>query len=376
MLFPSLHTPRYPQGSLGYKRRGKPLAGGWSAILFTLQGDMDYFASVLKLPKWQTKKKCCVLCQADAEGLNSWKNFDPSAPWVSTCWTPQSWHLFPGKSPCKLFSDIPGASAVMCSLDFMHNKYLGVDMYIFGSCLHLDTFQQCFAFGLLLPAFLHPWPMAPPCAHTHTITLVNSFEQTLWESILKAHFEVTFWESSLRGGFWESLCLMLLFWKPYCEDYVEQFFPLGRWFWHPKHNCVTSMKHTRYLLVYHMMSHGSPLENLKVLEAWVLEFYRQYPATSKFRHMSKLTMFMRKQGGPNWGVRLLKLEALGLWFCPYGKAIATAMSPCRRTSWSYWNWTRRWMQCLRSTRANFLSQSMLPKNSQKWFSTWATCSFF
>ena len=156
MLFPSLHTPRYPQGSLGYKRRGKPLAGGWSAILFTLQGDMDYFASVLKLPNWQTKKKCCVLCQADAEGLNSWKNFGPSAPWVSTCWTPQSWHLFPGKSPCKLFSDIPGASAVMCSLDFMHNKYLGVDMYIFGSCLHLDTFQQCFAFGLLLPAFLHP----------------------------------------------------------------------------------------------------------------------------------------------------------------------------------------------------------------------------
>ena len=100
--------------------------------------------------------RSAVLCQADAEGLNSWKNFDPSAPWVSTCWTPQSWHLFPGKSPCKLFSDIPGASAVMCSLDFMHNKYLGVDMYIFGSCLHLDTFQQCFAFGLLLPAFLHP----------------------------------------------------------------------------------------------------------------------------------------------------------------------------------------------------------------------------
>ena len=156
MCLISLHSPRYPKGSLGYKRKGLPLAGGWSAILFTLQGDMDYFASVLKLPKWQTKKKCCVLCQADAEGHNSWKNFDTSAPWVSTCWTPQTWHLFPGKSPCKLLSGIPGASAVMCSLDFMHNKYLGVDIYIFGSCLHLGI-NSSNVLLLAWQAFPHWW---------------------------------------------------------------------------------------------------------------------------------------------------------------------------------------------------------------------------
>lgn len=126
-----------------------------------------------------------------------------------------------------------------------------------------------------------------------------------------------------------------------------------------------------------MISHGSPLENLKVLEAWVLEFYKQYPTTCKFRHMSKLSMFMRKQGGQNWEARPLKLEALALWFCPCGKSTTTAVSPCRRTSWSYWSWTRRWMQCLRSTRVNFLSQT--DHAAQEFtgvISTWATCSYF
>ena len=143
--------PRYPRGSLAHQKAGRPLANGWSAILFALQGDMDYLSNVLKLPSWQKKQQCCCLCQADTVGENSWRDFSENAPWVATCWTPQTWHLFPQKSPCKLLNDIPGASAALVALDFMHNKYLGTDQYVFGSVMQL-VFLHFLFFAL---SFLH-----------------------------------------------------------------------------------------------------------------------------------------------------------------------------------------------------------------------------
>lgn len=182
---------------------------------------MDYFASVLKLPKWQTKKKCSVLCQADAEGHNSWKNFDTSAPWASTCWTPQTWHLFPGKSPCKLFSDIPGASAVMCSLDFMRNKYLGVDMYIFGSCLHLgiNSSNVLLLAWQAFPHWWHPQKNKPPLWETTLSknTLINDPEKTLWENMLREQFEML----SLREIVFLVLLCFHLFFHVFCSAKID-----------------------------------------------------------------------------------------------------------------------------------------------------------
>lgn len=70
-----------------------------------------------------------------------------TAPWISTCWSPATWHLFPGKSKCPLFTDIPGSSGLLCSLDFMRNKYLGADQYIFGSVMHLGKNYSFVFFG-------------------------------------------------------------------------------------------------------------------------------------------------------------------------------------------------------------------------------------
>lgn len=49
----------------------------------------------------------------------------------------ENWRLYPNRSRCKLFEDIPGSTALLCSLDFMHNKYLGCDQYCFGSVMLL-----------------------------------------------------------------------------------------------------------------------------------------------------------------------------------------------------------------------------------------------
>ena len=83
------------------------------------------------------QKNCCILCQADSEGVNSWKNFSQTAPWVSTSWNTENWRLYPDRSKCKLFEDIPGSTALLCSLDFMHNKFLGCDQYGYGSVMLL-----------------------------------------------------------------------------------------------------------------------------------------------------------------------------------------------------------------------------------------------
>ena len=114
---------------------------------------MDYLSNVLKLPSWQKKQQCCCLCQADTVGENSWRDFSENAPWVATCWTPQTWHLFPQKSPCKLLNDIPGASAALVALDFMHNKYLGTDQYVFGSVMQLGFFALSFFLHFLFCTF-------------------------------------------------------------------------------------------------------------------------------------------------------------------------------------------------------------------------------
>ena len=68
------------------------LAGGWSAILFSLQGDSDYFSNALGLPRWQVNRNCCALLMqlVPKAGINS-----PNAPWIATLWTPAEWRASP-----------------------------------------------------------------------------------------------------------------------------------------------------------------------------------------------------------------------------------------------------------------------------------------
>lgn len=213
---------------------------------------MDYFSNVLKLPRWQVKKGCCILCQADSIGTNSWKNFSMTAPWISTSWSPATWHLFPGKSMCPLFTDIPGSSGLLCSLDFMHNKYLGADQYIFGSVMHLG--KKWFFFG-----------------------------EALWVNTLRGN---TLTGNTLRGNINQDHLG-----KIHLE--VKTF--NGHMNFKKENNFERNM---RYLLVYTILQHGSPLQNLLYLETLVQEFYKQNPTECKFKHMSKLSMFVRKTGGP------------------------------------------------------------------------------
>ena len=198
---------------------------------------MDYLSNVLKLPSWQKKQQCCCLCQADTVGENSWRNFSENAPWVATCWTPQTWHLFPQKSPCKLLNDIPGASAALVALDFMHNKYLGTDQYVFGSVMQLGFFAL-------------------------------SFFCTFFFALSFLYFV-------------------------FCTFYV------------------LFLHFPRYLLTHQLLDIGSPLKNLEYLDQLIQQFYVDNPSPTKYRHMGKLTMFMRKKGGPKLRGKAIEIRSFG-----------------------------------------------------------------
>ena len=112
------------------------MAGGYCATLFALTGDLDYFGAILDLPKHSLVSGPCMYCRATGAGAATWTNFGEDAPWRGTLWSPSEWRMWEHRSRCPLFT-LPGASCWTAAYDWMHSKYLGCDMYLFGSVMSI-----------------------------------------------------------------------------------------------------------------------------------------------------------------------------------------------------------------------------------------------
>lgn len=130
---------RYPRGSPEAIKANSPLANGYFACIFALQGDLDYNSKTLLLPR-STSHNACSLCKATIHGALSWKNCQLQAPWIASQWTPEAWRQWPGKSACKIF-DLSYLTACNVALDYMHTKYLGSDRYQIGSLFYYLVFD-------------------------------------------------------------------------------------------------------------------------------------------------------------------------------------------------------------------------------------------
>ena len=77
--------------SLDYTKRGTPLAGDYSAVVFLLRSDLDFLSSHFHL-NHAASNSPCVLCQADRD-MDSlpWTDCRPIALWRQTCWTREGW---------------------------------------------------------------------------------------------------------------------------------------------------------------------------------------------------------------------------------------------------------------------------------------------
>ena len=120
------YAPDSPEG----QRAGQDLAGGYFACLFALCNDLDAGYKFLGLPNWSRHENLCALCPCTFRGRLTWKNNASDAPWLSSCFTPETWRQQENRSMCRLF-DLPGASACIVALDYMHSKYLGSLQYIY-----------------------------------------------------------------------------------------------------------------------------------------------------------------------------------------------------------------------------------------------------
>ena len=127
---------RYGRNTPEGRRAGKPLAGGYYAVLWGVLGDLDYFHAILELPHFARAANFCPLCQATKAGATTWCNFRQDAPWRATCWQSHTWRSWPQR--CALF-DLSYTSCLTVCLDYMHVKYLGCDQYMFGAVLELLT---------------------------------------------------------------------------------------------------------------------------------------------------------------------------------------------------------------------------------------------
>ena len=130
---------RYSSGSEDFLRAGKPLCGGWKAALVSVQGDLDFFAASLGLPRWSLKEGGCPVCKCKSSGPMTWKKISPWQHIAGMEWKPQEWLDWPGRSKCPLFQAI-GVTACSVQLDWLHVKYLGNDQYLYASVFHLLCF--------------------------------------------------------------------------------------------------------------------------------------------------------------------------------------------------------------------------------------------
>ena len=88
------------------------------------------------MPRYDLASGPCCWCRCTSTGACSWSDFRITAPWRATHWTRDQWLGWESRSRCALL-ELPGNSCWVIHYDLMHVKYLGTDMYQFGSSLSL-----------------------------------------------------------------------------------------------------------------------------------------------------------------------------------------------------------------------------------------------
>ena len=99
--FSSLQSGKFPEhrwdgtpfeaGTWEARMSGKYLANGFCAHLASIQGDLDFFAAALSLPRWSLKAGGCPSCQCTLEGAATWQKFNSKQYILDLEWAATSW---------------------------------------------------------------------------------------------------------------------------------------------------------------------------------------------------------------------------------------------------------------------------------------------
>jgi hypothetical protein len=141
--FDALLEGRYPArdpdgrefapGSRWDRRKGTPiLRDGLRAVIWTVSGDLDFYANTLELPHY-SRDAFCWLCRADRQD-RPWSDMRAQATWRRSQLTPREMQREPA-STHPLFA-IDGVTTRSLCIDFMHTFDLGVSGHCVANCLH------------------------------------------------------------------------------------------------------------------------------------------------------------------------------------------------------------------------------------------------
>jgi len=126
----------FPEESMFAKLANQPLcASQLRCVVWTLEGDQDYFCNVLKLNHWATPTPCWSCDVLSGDPIKCWKKLKPlQQGWVVKD-AAQAEATLRSDHP---FFGIPGVTTLMIGQDGLHILFCkGVLSYCFGSVLHL-----------------------------------------------------------------------------------------------------------------------------------------------------------------------------------------------------------------------------------------------
>jgi hypothetical protein len=121
----------------------KPLANGLRATIWSLKGDLDYFAKSLHLRHYNSVEPC-DLCPANRRSDKAMQitNFGDDAVWQSKLYSSAEWlGLYGGEEPHPVFQ-VGSVSNLCLEPDKLHIMYLGTSQYMLGSALHIMVHEE------------------------------------------------------------------------------------------------------------------------------------------------------------------------------------------------------------------------------------------
>ena len=127
----------YHENSFEKRMSGTPLAGNFFLALWSLKGDLDYFAKGLNLRHY-SRNEFCEYCPSNAavdDVPMNWTNFRADALWKRRQFTVAQWRALHGEDLHWLWKEMAYLSQHNIDPDELHIMHLGTFVWMLGSLL-------------------------------------------------------------------------------------------------------------------------------------------------------------------------------------------------------------------------------------------------
>ena len=131
------------KGSPFYEQRGKALCSGYRAVVWSIQGDAEFFSNHLGLPHWGSKAPCmeCDCVSSNADESKWFKTIEMDKQNFKYTSNSEAAENPPSNHP--LFHQVPGLTTKFVRGDALHILWVhGIYSHLIGSVLHYLVYHD------------------------------------------------------------------------------------------------------------------------------------------------------------------------------------------------------------------------------------------